>query len=73
MYNRLSVQWVTACCDLLQPLPVFAFDMLSGQGDLLDIVNFIFEDQRPDSSTITKEEYQRLVNMEPKGVWVSFF
>ncbi len=46
---------------LLQTLEDFAFDFLSGNGDYLDIANFIDPDNRPDVSTLTKEKIFALV------------
>lgn len=71
IYNHVVRQAIHCSVDysasFLQPLPTFAFDLLCGQGDLLDIVKFIFDDRRPDSSTITRKEYQRLVRRGREG------
>ena len=48
---------------VLQQLEEFAFDFLAGNGDFLDIRNFLFPDLRPDASTLTKEEALKLVNL----------
>ena len=54
LYSQLMVL-------LLQTLEDFAFDFLSGNGDYLDIANFIDPDNRPDVSTLTKEKIFALV------------
>ncbi len=41
---------------LSQQLEDFAFDFLSGNGDYLDIANFINPGSRPDVSTLSKDE-----------------
>lgn len=42
------------------PLEIFAFDFLSGNGDFLDIKNFLFPERRPDVSTMTKKQITAL-------------
>jgi hypothetical protein len=46
------------------PLPVpteFAFQLLAGWGDLLDLVEAIHPERRPDWSTMTEEEAERAI------------
>lgn len=45
----------------LQQLDEFAFDLLNGMGDFLDISNFLFKDRRPDISTLTIQQLQSMV------------
>ena len=44
-----------------QQLETFAFDFLSGNGDYLDIRNFVSPEDRPDVTRMTKEELLSLV------------
>ena len=44
-----------------QELEAFAFDFLSGNGDCLDIMNFVSPEDRPDVTKLTKEELLTLV------------
>ena len=46
---------------LSQQLEEFAFDFLSGNGDYLDIKNFISPLERPDATVMSKENLLSLV------------
>ena len=40
---------------------MFAFDLLNGMGDFIDISHFLFEDRRPDINTLNRQRLQSMV------------
>ena len=44
-----------------QQLEIFAFDLLNGMGDFLDIAHFLFKERRPDIDSLTKRQLQSMV------------
>ena len=53
-----------------QKLDIFAFDLLNGAGDFLDISKYLFKDRRPDINTLTKEQLQSMVICIPTAVLI---
>lgn len=59
-YPRILI-WTLLFC-LLQQLEEFAFDFLSGNGDFIDISNFLMPENRPDVSSLSREKLLALVS-----------
>ena len=44
-----------------QKLDIFAFDLLNGVGDFIDIANFLFRERRPDAHSLTGSQLKSMV------------
>ena len=45
----------------LQKLEIFAFDLLNGVGDFIDISNFLFRERRPDVQKLSPSQLKSMV------------
>ena len=52
---------IPLCACFMQHLEIFAFDFLSGSGDYLDIINYVFPPDRPDLNKMSKKNLLSLV------------
>ena len=60
--RRLPVQNVTfdqLFCFSLQQLDTFAFDFLSANGDISDILNYVSPQRRPNIATMDREQIDK--------------